>query len=462
MMQQAASGKFAHTDYDFTKPRADLKSHGIISRTHAHAGMERFAFPGTYTEAANGAAIARTRVEELQAGWEIMEGKTNAVNFAAGSLFTLKDYAREDQNREHLLTAVEYEVKMETSTAAGAGAGQQDSGLGVTFDCAFQAIDSQRPFRAASVTPRPIVQGPQTALVVGKQGEEIWTDQYGRVKVQFYWDRLGEKNENSSCWLRVSQPWAGKGWGAIAIPRIGEEVIVEFLSGDPDHPIVTGRVYNADQKVPYVLPDNQTQSGLKTRSTKEGTDETFNELRFEDKKGEEQVYFHAEKDFSRVVENNDTLTVGLEKKDAGDQTITIHNHRTATLNEGNDTLTIKKGNRITEVTEGNQTLAIKKGSRDAKIKTDDSLELESGNQTITIKQGNQTIKIEAGKGSIEAATELLLKVGESSIKITPSSIELTSVNIKQTANGQFEASGAQTKVEGSGMLDLNGGAITIN
>ena len=497
MMQQAASGKFAHTDYDFTKPRADLKSQSVISRTHAHAGMERFAFPGIYTETSNGTTIARTRVEALQAGWEVMEGKTNAVYFAAGSLFTLKDYAREDQNREHLLTAVEYEVKMETSTAAGAGAGQQDSGLGVTFDCSFHAIDSQRPFRAASLTPRPVVQGPQTALVVGKQGEEIWTDQYGRVKVQFYWDRLGEKNENSSCWLRVSQPWAGKGWGAIAIPRIGEEVIVEFLSGDPDRPIVTGRVYNADQKVPYVLPDNQTQSGLKTRSTKEGTADTFNELRFEDKKGEEQVYFHAEKDFSRIVENNDTLTVGLEKKDAGDQTITIHNHRTATLNEGNDTLTIKKGNRVTEVTEGNQSLAIKKGSRDAKIKTDDSLELESGNQSLTIKegsrdakiktddslelesgnqtitikqgnqtitlqQGNQTIKIDAGKGSIEAATELLLKVGGSSIKITSSSIELTSVNIKHTANGQFEASAAQTKVAGSAMLDLDGGVITLN
>ena len=480
MTQEAASGKFAHTDYDFTKPRADLKSQSAISRTHAHAGMEKFAFPGGYLETADGTTIARRRVEELQAGWEVMEGKTNAVYFAAGSLFTLKDYARQDQNKEHLLTAVEYEVKMETSTAAGAGAGQQDSGLGVKFDCTFKAIDSQRPFRAACITPRPVVQGPQTALVVGKQGEEIWTDKYGRVKVQFYWDRLGEKNENSSCWLRVSQPWAGKAWGAIAIPRMGEEVIVEFLSGDPDRPIVTGRVYNEEQKVPYELPTNQTQSGLKTRSTKEGDAEKFNELRFEDKKGEEQVYFHAEKDFLRIVENNDSLKVGFDKKDAGDQTIEIFNHRTTTLEKGNDTLTIKEGNRATEITKGNQSLAIKEGSRDAKIKTDDALELESGNQSITIKQGNQTltisqgdqtititqgnqtIKIEAGKGSIEAATELTLKVGESSIKLTPSSIELSSVNIKQTANGQFEASGAQAKVAGSAMLDLDGGAITLN
>jgi type VI secretion system secreted protein VgrG len=460
--QRAASGTYAHTDYDFTKPRADLKSQSAITRTSAHSSMERFAFPGTYTESADGTTIARRRIEELQAGWEVVEGKTNAAYFAAGKLFTLKDYARADQNREHLLTVTDYDLSMETTTAAGAGAGQQDSGVGVYFDCAFTAIDSQRPFRAACLTPRPIVQGPQTALVVGKQGEEIWTDQYGRVKVQFYWDRLGQKNENSSCWLRVSQPWAGKGWGAIALPRIGEEVIVEFLSGDPDRPIVTGRVYNAEQKVPYDLPTNQTQSGLKTRSTKEGDAETYNELRFEDKKGEEQVYFHAEKNFDRVVENNDTLTVGMEKKDRGDQTITIYNHRTATLEKGNDSLTIKEGNRVTEVTKGSQSLAIKEGSREAKIKTDDSLELESGNQTITIKQGNQTIKIEAGKGSIEAATELLLKVGESSIKITPSSIELTSVNIKHTANGQFEASGAQTKVAGSGMLDLDGGAITLN
>jgi type VI secretion system secreted protein VgrG len=271
---------------------------------------------------------------------------------------------------------------------------------------------------------------------VGKSGEEIWTDQYGRVKVQFFWDRLGKKDENSSCWLRVAQSWAGKAWGGINIPRIGEEVIVEFIDGDPNLPIITGRVYNAEQKVPYELPASQTVSGVKTRSTKEGDAETFNELRFEDKKGEEQIYFHAEKNFDRVVENNDTLKVGYDKKDPGDQTIEIYNNRTTTLEKGTDKLEVKEKDR--------------------------EVLIDKGNDTLTIKQGNMTITIEAGKGSIEAAQEFLIKVGESSIKITPCSIELTSVNIKQTANGQFEAMGAQSKVTGSGMLDLNGGTVMLN
>jgi type VI secretion system secreted protein VgrG len=316
---------------------------------------------------------------------------------------------------------------------------------GIHFDCKFEAIGSQRPFRSASITPKPVVKGPQTALVVGKSGEEIWTDQYGRVKVQFHWDRLGEKNENSSCWLRVAQIWAGKQWGAIHIPRIGQEVIVDFLEGDPDQPIVTGRVYNSEQKVPYDLPANQTQSGLKSRSTKEGTAELFNELRFEDKKDEEQIYFHAQKNFDRVVENNDTLKVGFEKKDKGNQTIDIYNDRTVTLEKGHDKLQIKEGNRTELIDKGN-----------------DELTIAQGNNTITISQGNLTIKIDAGKASIEAAQEILLKVGNSSITIKPAAIELASVNIKSTADGQLEATGAQAKVTGSGMLDLNGGTIMMN
>ena len=342
LSQQVLPGTYAHTDYDFTKPRTDLKSQSKITRTHGRAGLEIFEYPGEYTQTSDGQVIARTRIEELQTDWEVARGKTNTKAFACGKLFKLKDHKRDDQNREYLLVATNYDLRMETTTAAGTQAGQVDADMGIYFDCSFEAIDSQRPFRTECTTPRPIVQGPLTAIVVGKSGEEIWTDQYGRVKVQFYWDRYGQKDENSSCWLRVAQVWAGKNWGGINLPRIGEEVIVDFLSGDPDQPIVTGRVYNAEQKVPYDLPANQTQSGLKTRSTKEGDAEKFNELRFEDKKGEEQVYFHAEKNFDRVVENNDTLKVGYDKKDAGDQTIEIYNNRTTTLEKGTDKLQIKE------------------------------------------------------------------------------------------------------------------------
>ena len=445
VQQVAQTGKWAHRDFDFTKPRADLTAQSSIARTHGQAGLEVFAWPGGYAETSNGTTIARTRVEELQAPWETAEGKTSAVTMATGRLFKLSDYNRGDQNREHLVIAAEYEMRMETDTAAAGGTNVLDSQAGVFFDCKFEAIHSQRPFRTACITAKPIVKGPQTAIVVGKSGEEIWTDQYGRVKVQFHWDRVGQKDENSSCWLRVAQVWAGKEWGGMHIPRIGQEVIVDFLEGDPDQPIITGRVYNADEKVPYALPANQTQSGLKTHSTKEGTAETFNELRFEDKKGEEQIYLHAEKNFDRVVENNDTLKVGFDKKDAGDQTIDIYNNRTATLEKGTDKLQVKEGNRIGLIDKGN-----------------DELTISQGNQTITISQGNLTIKIDAGKASIEAAQEILLKVGESTITIKPSEISLASVNVKVEASGNLEAKGTQSKVAGSAMLDLDGGTITLN
>src|SRR5437899_5807078 len=170
-------------------------------------------------------------------------------------------------------------------------------------------MTTQQQCRPARTTRKPHVTGPQTAVLVGPATTEIYTDKYGRVKVQFPWDRYGKKNENSSCWMRVSHPWAGKNWGMIAIPRIGQEVIVDFLEGDADKPIITGRVYNAEQMPPYALPTNMTQSGLKTRSTKGGGEADFNELRFEDAKGKEDVYFHAQKDFHRFVENDDDLKV---------------------------------------------------------------------------------------------------------------------------------------------------------
>ena len=164
--------------------------------------------------------------------------------------------------------------------------------------------------------PGPSSRGRRPPIVVGRAGEEIWTDKYGRVKVQFHWDREGKRDENSSCWIRVSHPWAGKGWGAVTIPRIGQEVIVDFLEGDPDQPIITGRVYNAEQMPPYELPANQTQSGIKSRSSKGGGADNFNEIRFEDKKGSEEVYIHAERDEKIVVEHDQTIAVGNDRAES--------------------------------------------------------------------------------------------------------------------------------------------------
>jgi type VI secretion system secreted protein VgrG len=207
-------------------------------------------------------------------------GRGNDRGLAVGGLFSFEGFPRQDQNKEYLIVAATHLLQSDEYRTTLAPSASQ------VYECAFVATEGKQPFRAPRVTPKPVVHGPQTAIVVGKQGEEIYSDKYGRVKVQFHWDREGKSDENSSCWIRVSQLWAGKNWGGMFIPRIGQEVIVEFLEGDPDQPIITGRVYNADKMAPYPLPDNQTRSTVKSNSTKGGGG--FNEIRFEDKKGSEE------------------------------------------------------------------------------------------------------------------------------------------------------------------------------
>ncbi|QPO23656.1 type VI secretion system tip protein VgrG, partial [Pseudomonas sp. Y39-6] len=246
----------------------------------------------------------------------------NARGLGSGNLFSLTGFSRQDQNREYLIVGCRYYIVQESLESGGGSSSAQ-------FDSSLTCIDAQQSFRPLANTYRPIVKGPQTALVVGPKGEEIWTDQYGRVKVHFYWDRHDQSNENSSCWIRVSQSWAGKNWGSMQIPRIGQEVIVSFLEGDPDRPIITGRVYNAEQTVPYDLPENATQSGMKSRSSKGGTPANFNEIRMEDKKGVEQLYIHAERNQDIVVEVDESHSVGHDRnKSIGhNETVTIGNNR---------------------------------------------------------------------------------------------------------------------------------------
>jgi type VI secretion system secreted protein VgrG len=266
-------------------------------------------------------------------------------------------------------------------------------------------------------------------VVVGPSGEEIFTDKYGRVKVQFRWDRQGTNDGNSSCWVRVATPWAGKQWGAIHIPRIGQEVVVAFEEGDPDQPIIVGSVYNAEQMPPYSLPDNKTQSGMKSRSSLEGGPDDFNELRFEDKKGSEDIYFHAQKDFHRVVENDDDLKVGH------DQTITIHNDRTATIEEGNDKLTIEKGDR--------------------------EVKIEMGNDSLLISMGNQTTRLDLGKSETEAMQSIELKVGQSSIKVDQTGVTIKGMMVKVEGQIQTEVKGLMTNVSGDAILQVKGGLTMI-
>lgn len=447
--QQVKSGAYVLNDYDFTKPKADLEVKSVVKRKHRESDLELYDYPGEYQQSVDGDAYVRARIEEHQAAHEVVQGAATARGIACGALFELTGYPRDDQNREYLISSTTVQCQTTEYETGGDGS--------VNFHCSLQALESRQPFRTPRLTAKPVVQGPQTAVVVGKKGEEIWTDKYGRVKVQFHWDRYGKFDENSSCWVRVAQVWAGNKWGAMHIPRIGQEVIVEFLEGDPDRPIITGRVYNNDEMPPYELPANQTQSGIKSRSTKDATAQNFNELRFEDKKGEEHIYFHAEKDFERIVENNDTLKVGFEKKDAGDQKIEIHNNQELIIGnskakDGSQKITVWKD--LTEtIKTGNETVKIEKGKRTTTIMGDD---------TLTIKTGNQSIKINAGKNVTQAAQSILIKCGASSIKLDPTSITLKSVMIKVTGSAMVDVKAPMTTCKGTAMLTLKGGMTMIN
>ena len=261
-------------------------------------------YPGHYVQKAEGEQYADVRIDEFGSQFEMAQAVTNAKGVCVGSLFTLEHCPRDDQNCEHLILAASYDLEFSDYEA-------MPEGSGTSYRCSFVAMSSQQQFRPKRRTPKPFVQGPQTAVVVGPAGDEIYTDKYGRVKVQFHWDRLGKKDENSSCWIRVSHPWAGKGWGAVSIPRIGQEVIVDFLEGDPDQPIITGRVYNAESMPPYGFPGGAVISGVKSDTHKGGG---YNEMSLDDTAGKERVFIHGQYNMDTVIEH--------------DQTSTIHNNRT--------------------------------------------------------------------------------------------------------------------------------------
>lgn len=434
-------GKFAIRDFDYNKPNTLLEAKSTSAHSHLNAMGEYYDYPGSFEDNSEGRTAADLIKESSDAEVAHMRGQARSYQMANGKLFSLTDHPRKSENAQYLI--------FETQTTIKSGEIEQFTVESKNVaDIKFLAIPKTKVFRSPRVTPAPVISGPQTAIVVGKSGEEIWTDELGRVKVQFHWDRVGQKNEDSSCWVRVSQIWAGQHWGSLHIPRVGQEVIVEFIEGDPDRPIITGRVYNTAQTVPYDLPNLQTQSGIKSRTSPDGTDDTFNELRFDDKSGAESIYFHAERDFTRIVENDDLLKVGFEKKDKGDQTIEVFGNQVCKIG--------------TSESDGSQTEEIYK-DRTTTVKTgNDSLTVESGNQTITISSGNQSISIPSGECEINAGKKITLVVGGSKIIIEPSSITLESAEIKLSASMKVEISGKMSEVSGSATLTLKGGVVKIN
>jgi type VI secretion system secreted protein VgrG len=457
------SGKWTQTDYNFETPSTNLLTNEstLVSLPNV-SKYELFDYPGEYEIKGDGGTDSRVRMEEEETPYDVITGSSQCCTFTPGGKFTLEDHDCPAENNGYVVLAVHHSAIDRSYLKEAVGAEYSN-----TFTC----LPDSAPFRPARITPKPVVQGTQPALVVGPKGEEIYVDKYGRIKVQFYWDRLGQKDENSSCWIRVTQPWAGKQWGAAFWPRIGQEVIVGFVEGDPDRPIVVGTVYNGEQMPPYTLPDNKTQSGVKTRSTLKGDATNFNELRFEDKKGSEEIYFHAEKDFNRVVENNDTLKVGSDQADDGSQTIEIYKDRTETVKTGNEKITIEHGNRTVTVSQGDDKHEVTQGKRDVIVNGNDThqikqgnreVKIDMGNNSLKISMGNQTTKIDLGKSETEAMQSIELKVGQSSIKLDQTGVTIKGLMISIEGQVQTEMKGLITTVKGDAMLTVKGGITMIN
>ncbi|MEW6381909.1 MAG: type VI secretion system tip protein TssI/VgrG [bacterium] len=303
-VQEIRPGKYSLNAYNFEIPNTGLEVNVPGMYKLGPGEREIYDYPGSYAKKTEGDRIAKIRMEEEEAKITTLRGSSTCRAFSSGYRFGLSHFYRDDlNNKDYVLTSLDHEASQGLEREAE-----------LLYRNNFTAIPFDVPYRPPLSTPKPVVRGSQTAIVVGPGGEEIYTDQYGRVKVQFHWDREGKKDEKSSCWIRVSQLWAGAGWGAMYIPRIGHEVIVDFLEGDPDQPIITGRVYHGINMPPYALPAEKTKSTIKSDSSLGGGGS--NELRFEDKKGEEEIFIHAEKDENIVVKNDQTIVVGNDRAES--------------------------------------------------------------------------------------------------------------------------------------------------
>ncbi len=310
-------GTYTHTNYNFKKPSVDLETKEK-AKDAKQQKFEIYDYPGQYGKEEQGKRLAKIHLEAGKALEEQASGNSTCPRLVAGFTFKLEGHDFKAFNREYLLVGVSHSGQQPQALEEQAG-----SGAGANYSNTFLAIPSTVTYRPLKTIEKPYVRGLQTATVVGRKGEEIHTDEWGRVAVQFHWDRLGKNDENSSCWIRVGQMWGGVGWGAQFIPRVGDEVLVDFMEGDPDWPIIVGSVYNEANQPIYDLKNNKTQSGIKTRSYPDGPG--FNELRFEDKKGEEHIYLQGEKDWNILIKNDKGQNVGH------DETLSVANNRTQTV-----------------------------------------------------------------------------------------------------------------------------------
>jgi type VI secretion system secreted protein VgrG len=448
---EVQTGAYALGDFDFENTKKELRSKEVLDKGYAHAAMEFFDYPGLFTVSAEGDYLSKVRAQERQAGHEVFTAQGTLRGICNGSTFKMTGHPRTSFNGEYLITAARYKIEADDYDLSA-----PSTEVKFIYQGGLEAIESSVPFRTERTTPQPVVQGPQTAIVVGPSGEEIYTDKYGRIKVQFHWDRVGKSDENSSCFVRVSQAWAGNKWGAIYLPRVGQEVVVSFLEGDPNQPIVTGSVYNGENMPPYTLPDEKTKSTLKSNSSKGGAG--YNELRFEDKKDSEQVYLHSQKDQDNRVLNDSKEWVGnnrhlivikdqYEKVGEDRHENIVRDHLTTV---GRDVHLKIAGKEAIEVT-GKLSLTV----------DGDVVEVFKGAHSEVV---TKDLYLKGDNVCIEAGTNLTLCVGDAFIAINSDGIKIsTPQKIAIVATGDLEQTGANVKVTANqDITESATGKVTIS
>ncbi|MEW2914734.1 type VI secretion system tip protein TssI/VgrG [Leisingera sp. JC11] len=479
--ERVTRGKVTLNDFDFLTPSADLKATSSIAKgKHSYKDYEVYDYQGHYRKNSGlGTKLARVRMEAEAIKHIRWRGASSVPTLVTGCTFTMKEHPVKDNNKEYLVIDAEHHIKVawdygeresqRQKKAADQGSMRRDlkpKNMDVpeemehdVYASTFGAILKSDQFRAPLVTPWPEVQGLQTATVVGQSGEEIWTDEHGRIKIQFHWDREGKKNETSSCFVRVMTPWSGKNWGMVAIPRMGQEVVIQFEDGNPDRPICTGMLYNAETMPPYTYPDDQTQLGIKTNSSKGGGG--YNELMFDDKKDSELMRVQAEKDHQMLVKDRSTVTVGMDAPDpevtSADEksyVFTVQQHMTETVHQGDRTEVVETGDKSETIQTGNMTLDVDTGNLTETI--------AKGNHSETVSLGNLTVDVTAGKIAMSAGQEIKLTVGASEVKIDNSGVSIKGPMIKIEGTGMVEAKAPMTTVKGEAMLTLKGGLTMIN
>jgi type VI secretion system secreted protein VgrG len=449
-VQEVRSGKVTLWDHCFELPHKHLEADQKIQESVAVGSvnhklslngtdkLELYDYPGGYAGRFDGISrggaeqsgevdkifednrrTAKLRIQEEAAGAVSVTGASTCRQMTAGHKFTLERHF--DADGDYVLTRVEHTASLSDGGYRSGGA------FGLDYANTFECIPAALPFRPARVTPKPTVKGTQTAVVVGPPGEEIFTDKYSRIKVQFHWDREGKYDADSSCWIRVATIWAGKSWGVIHIPRIGQEVVVDFLEGDPDQPIVIGSVYNAEQMPPGELPKHGMVSGMMSRTTPKGGPSNFNGFRADDTKGKEHLTVQAEYDMTTLVKHDDTQTV------KNDRTISV---------EGKHAETIKKDTSIT-VTDGNYSHDVKTGTSFVHVKGAVTEHYDTSQETI-VKEGIH-IASKTAHIYIHMATSIQLHVGDS--------------NIWMDSGGQIAIRGNNIIIDGKESVSIHGGAV---